>query len=379
MILSIGFTCLQTIGRIPILSETARTNTNTENLFVPPRSDVRIAVISDLNSAYGATDYEPEIDRAIALLSLWQPDLVLCGGDMVAGQNPALTEPEIKAMWQAFDDHVAAPLRQAKIPFGFTIGNHDASSALGIEGQYLFQQERDLAQAYWQDPQHDPGVRFVDRFEFPFYYTFEHQGIFFLVWDGSSSKIPANKLAWVEKTLASRQAQQAKMRILLGHLPLYGVAVGRDEAGEVMDNADRLRAMLEKYNVHTYVSGHHHAYYPGHRGKLQLLHTGILGSGIRPLLDSSLPPQKTITIVDINFDLQALSTYTTYDMQTLELIKKEQLPRFIAAHNGIILRHDIELADLKPEEKAFCLERLNSKLCGLSKLGNIGKSIVLFE
>ncbi len=365
IILSIGFACMKTIGKSPVLSETDRTNASIENLFIPPRGDVRIAVISDLNSAYGATDYEPEVDRAIALLPVWQPDLVLCGGDMIAGQNPALTEPEIKAMWQAFDDHVAAPLRQAGIPFGFTIGNHDASSALGIEGQYLFQQERDLAAVYWQDPQHNPGVRFSDRFEFPFYYTFEHGGIFFLVWDGSSSKIPADKLAWVEKTLASPQAQQAKMRILLGHLPLYGVAVGRDEAGEVMDNAEQLRAMLEKYHVHTYISGHHHAYYPGHRGKLQLLHTGILGSGMRPLLDSSLPPQKTLSIVDINFNLQALSTYTTYNMQTLELIETEQLPRFIAAHNGIVLRRDLEPADLKPEEKAFCLERLNRKLCGL--------------
>ena len=85
--------------------------------------------ISDLNSAYGSTDYEPEIDKGINLLPFWQPDMVVCSGDMIAGQKKTLTESQIKAMWAAFDNHIAAPLRQANIPFGFTIGNHDASGA----------------------------------------------------------------------------------------------------------------------------------------------------------------------------------------------------------------------------------------------------------
>ncbi|MBE9135815.1 metallophosphoesterase [Nodosilinea sp. LEGE 07088] len=332
-------------------------------LVAPIRKDVRVAVISDLNSAYGSTDYDPEVDKAIALLPFWQPDLVVCGGDMVAGQSPALTPEQIKAMWQAFDDHIAAPLRQQNLPFGFTVGNHDASSATGVHNQFLFQQERDLAAAYWAEPGHDPGVTFIDRTDFPFYYTFEQQGIFFMAWDGSSSRIPPEKLAWVEQALASDTAQQAKARILLSHLPLYAVAVGRDEPGEVLDNADQLRAMLERYNVHTYISGHHHAYYPGHRGKLQLLHTGILGSGPRPLIDSRLQPWKVITMVDIAFDDPQLTTYTTYDIQTLRTIDDEELPRFIAGHNGMVLRRDISYDELAPDEKSFCEQRLGKGLC----------------
>ncbi|WP_017300458.1 metallophosphoesterase family protein [Nodosilinea nodulosa] len=329
----------------------------------PPRKDVRLVVISDLNSAYGSTDYDPEVDKAIALMPFWQPDLVVCGGDMVAGQSPSLTPEQINAMWQAFDAHIAAPLRQQKVPFGFTIGNHDASSATGVHGQFLFQQERDLASSYWADPAHSTGVNFVDRDQFPFYYTFEQQGIFFMVWDGSSSRIPADKMAWVEQALASDTAQQAKARILLSHLPLYGVAVGRDEPGEVMENADQLRAMLERYNVHTYISGHHHAYYPAHRGKLQLLHTGILGAGPRPLIDSRLPAWKTLTVVDIDFSDPALTTYTTYDMQTLRTIEYAELPRFLASHNGVVLRRDIDYDELAPDEKSFCEQRLGKGLC----------------
>lgn len=334
-----------------------------DGLFYPPRGDVRLVAISDLNSAYGSTDYDPEVDKGINLLPFWEPDMVVCSGDMVAGQKTSLTESQIKAMWAAFDDHVAAPLRQANIPFGFTIGNHDASGAKGEEGSFKFQEERDLASEYWNDPEHNPGVEFIDKSQFPFFYTFKHKDIFFMAWDGSTHRIPADKMAWVEKALASPEAQQAKMRILLSHLPLYAVAEGRNKFGAVMADADELRAMLEKYNVHTYISGHQHAYYPGHRGKLQLLHMGLMGSGPRALIGTEVRSAKAITVIDINFNSPELTTYTTYDMKTLELIDYKQLPRFLTGHNGIVLRRDVEYQDLKAEEKATCVEKLSEKLC----------------
>jgi hypothetical protein len=352
------------ISSLPPQTQEIVKSAGSSGLFNPPRGDVRLAVISDLNAAYGSTDYDPEVDKGINLLPFWQPDMVVCSGDMVAGQKTSLTEAQIEAMWAAFDDHVAAPLRQANIPFGFTIGNHDASGAKGKEGKFKFQQERDLASEYWNDPEHNSGIEFIDKNEFPFFYTFKHKDIFFMAWDGSTHRIPPEKLAWVEKALASPEAQQAKMRILLSHLPLYAVAEGRNKFGAVMANPEELRTMLEKYNVHTYISGHQHAYYPGHRGKLQLLHTGILGSGPRPLIDSKVPSSKTITVVDINFDSPELTTYTTYDIKTLKLIEFNQLPRFLTGHNGIVLRRDVEYEDLKAEEKAACVEKLGEKLCG---------------
>lgn len=329
------------------------------SLVDPPRGEVRLVVISDLNSAYGSTEYDPEVDIGVNLIPFWQPDLVLCSGDMVAGQKPSLTPEQIRAMWAAFDQHVAAPLRSFKIPFGFTVGNHDASSATAINGGFLFQQERDLAKEYWDA--HDPGVQFIDRFQFPFYYTFAAKDMFFLVWDGSSNQIPADKLAWVERALASPEAQQAKLRLVIGHLPLYGVAVGRDEPGEVLSNAEQLRALLENYRVHTYISGHHHAYYPAHKGQLQLLHMGILGSGPRPLIDSDLPPRKALTVIDVNFATPEQTTYTTYDLQTFQLITYDQLPRFLAGHNGMVRRRDVE--ELTAAEQSACVQKIGSSLC----------------
>lgn len=328
-------------------------------LYNPPRGDVRLVAISDLNGVYGSTDYDPEVDKAIALLPFWQPDMVLCSGDMVAGQNPTLSEEQLKAMWAAFDQHVAEPLRQANIPYGFTIGNHDASSAQSLSGGFLFERERTVAANYWNKPTHDPGLEFVERYEFPFYYTFKFNDIFFLTWDASSAKIPQDKLDWVEQALESPEAQSAKLKILLGHLPLYGITVGRNQPGEVIANADQLREMLERHQVHTYISGHHHAYYPAHKGELQLLQIGILGSGPRPLINSKLSPQKALTVIDINFDSPEITTYTTYNMVTMELIELEQLPRFITGHNGMVLRRDVKLEDLSPSERSMSEENIN--------------------
>lgn len=323
-----------------------------KGLFAPIRGDVRIVVISDLNSAYGSTDYEAEVHQAIAMIPDWQPDIVLAGGDMVAGQSPSLNAAEIQAMWAAFDRYIAAPLRQAKLPFGFTIGNHDASGAVGIQGGFLFANERELAAAYWNDPRHDPGLQFVDRAQFPFYYTFQQQDIFYLVWDASTSTIPAEQIAWAEQALASPTAKAAKMRIAIGHLPLYAVAVGRDSPGEVLANAEQLGAMLEKYQVHTYISGHHHAYFPGHRGRLELLHTSALGSGPRPLLNSSLPPSKTLTVIDVDLDSDR-TLYTTYNMQTLQVVDHQTLPRLIVGPTGRVLRLDVQTSDLTAAEQAL--------------------------
>lgn len=353
-----------TLMPIPAETQAIVARAGSKGLFNPPRGDVRMVVISDLNSSYGSTTYEPEVDLGIKLIPFWSPDLVLCGGDMVAGQDDTLSDGQIKSMWDGFDQHIGAPLRTMKVPFGFTIGNHDGSSALGASNQFLFQRDRAAATAYWNAPNHDSGVQFVDKYEFPFYYTFKFQDVFFLVWDGSSNTIPANQLKWVETALASEAAQSAKMRILVGHLPLYSVAVGRNTFGDVMRDADQLRAMLEKYRVHTYISGHHHAYYPGHRGNLQMLHAGILGAGPRSLLDTGLPPRKAITVVDVKFDSPELTTYTTYDMQTLKVIKYQELPRLLTGVNGLLLRRDVGWNQLTADERSFCASRLGASLCG---------------
>jgi hypothetical protein len=315
-------------------------NSNSVSLSTPADRDFRILVISDLNSQYGSTEYEPEIDRAISLIPQWKPNLVLCGGDMIAGQKTTLTQAQIEAMWQAFDRHIAKPLRDANIPFAFTIGNHDGSGAI-IADKLIFERERDLATTYWNHHREELGLNWLDRTHFPFYYSFEQQNIFFLVWDASTQNIDRQQLAWVENNFKSPVAQNAKIRLVIGHLPLYSVATAKNKPGEYLAEAETLRSLLEKYRVHTYISGHHHAYYPGKKGKLELLHAGALGQGARQLIGSNLPPRQTVTLVDLNLNEQK-TIYTTYDMKTLNSIELEELPPFIQGNNGKIWRRDLD-------------------------------------
>lgn len=63
---------------------------------------------------------------------------------------------------------------------------------------------------------------------------------------------PATKLG--PEQLASSSARKAKIRIALEHLPLRGVSRGRDQPGEVLDQANKLQQILEIGGVHAYVS-----------------------------------------------------------------------------------------------------------------------------
>ena len=328
-----------TISQINTIKKTPAAITITKNLDNPPRKDFRIVVISDLNSQYGSTEYDAEVDQALALIPQWQSDLVLCSGDMIAGQKRTLTQSQIEAMWAAFDSHITAPLRENNLPFGFTIGNHDGSGAI-VNRELVFENERELAKAYWNNVQASLSLNFVDQANFPFYYSFKDHDIFFLVWDASTDNISSQQLAWVTKTLGTKAAQQAKMRIAIGHLPLYAIANAKNKPGEYLAEAEKLRSLLQQNQVHTYISGHHHAYYPGKKGQLELLHAGALGQGARQLIGSNLPPRKTITVVDIEI-AAAKTFYTTYDLETLETIELKELPPSITGNNGVIFRRDL--------------------------------------
>lgn len=323
-------------------------------LYAPQRGDVRIAVISDLNSAYGSTDYRAEVIKGVAMLPDWQPDIVLCGGDMVAGQSLNLSAPEIEAMWTAFDEKILAPIRTAGLPFALTIGNHDASSYRNGDpnsGNYIYVLDRQETAKYWAGHQSDTDLEFVEADGFPFYYSFKQNDIFYLTWDASSANVPPEQIAWADRALASPAAQSAKLRIVLGHLPMYAVSQRRDRPGEYLNQADALRQLLERHQVHTYISGHHHAYFPGKAGQINTLHAGALGSGPKSLLNTTTAAFQTLTIMDVFLET-ASTVYTTYNMNTLEVVNTQSLPRQIVGPNGRELRQDLTLADFTPTEQA---------------------------
>ncbi|GAB4340420.1 MAG: metallophosphoesterase [Cyanophyceae cyanobacterium] len=319
----------------------------------PRRGDLRIATISDLNGPYGSTTYRETVHRAIALLPSWRPDLVLCGGDCVAGQKLDLTRSQLDAMWAGFDRHIAAPLRTAGLPLAVTMGNHDASGSLTSDGQYRFASDRAAAAAYWQRTQGSLGLDWIDRRDFPFYYSLRlrdpsGRSVYILVWDASTARIPAAIAERADRDLASPAAQGAALRLVMGHMPFYPIAPGRDTPGNYLEGGDRWVSLLQRHRVSAYLSGHHHAYFPARVGSLDLLHLGNLGDGARPLLGSDRPPVQTLTLLDLFLDRGAIER-TTYDLVNLTPLDERQLPAQIRSAPWTLHRHSQDAPARSPE------------------------------
>jgi hypothetical protein len=321
---------------------------------IPPGSDTRIVVISDFNSSYGSTDYPWHVDSVIARIPGWNPDLVLSAGDLIAGQRLSLTDQNMREMWDVFSRRILLPLTRNGVPFGFTLGNHDASSFPAYE------RDRRFARDFWLDPAHDPLLEFHDGSHFPFYFSFVHNDLFLVSWYASSSVIGEDQKNWLHDQLASRQARDASMRILVGHLPVHAVAEGRNRRGENLDNPDELMQLLQNLGIDLYVCGHHHAFYPAVKNGIRFIHAGAVGDGPRPLVGSTLEPRKAFTIIDLEKRGQeqgepmpsgllrteaAGSEPTPYHIRRSSFnpddwsaISEDELPRYIRGVNGHITR-----------------------------------------
>ncbi|MFY8148524.1 MAG: metallophosphoesterase, partial [Prochlorococcaceae cyanobacterium] len=153
---------------------------------LPAAPDLRLGLISDLNSSYGSTSYIPEVAQGLRQLLARRPALIVCAGDMVAGQKAGLGAARLDAMWESFGHAVLTPVRQAGIPFLPAVGNHD-----GAPG---FAADRAAVQRFWTPRRQALGLRFVDSGLFPFHYSVLQNEVFWLVWDASSSRIPAEQL-----------------------------------------------------------------------------------------------------------------------------------------------------------------------------------------
>lgn len=296
---------------------------------------IRIAVISDLNSAYGSTEYDSTVHATVGyIINEVKPDLVLSGGDMVAGQKPDLTDERVRAMWQAFDKHIASRFREAKIPFAFTIGNHDGS------GHPPHQRDRDLAEEYWKASDHQPNLNWGDKTGFPFYYSFNVDKAHIAVWDASTASVPDSNLTWLKREFGQSSAETG-LRILVGHLPLYGVAPERDTKGNVLENPQKIYRLMREQGVDLYVSGHHHAFYPAHKEGIQFLHAGAIGSGPRKLLQSENAAIKAFTILEIYPEDRI--HYTTYNVESWNRVSHSSLPDSIESRNGTIYLAEEEI------------------------------------
>ena len=259
-----------------------------------------------------------------------KPDLILCGGDMVAGQKASLTEQNIKEMWQHFKTVVFDPIKKADVPFGFTLGNHDASPN--------FLKDRTIATQFWKEEKQATRLTFVNSEHYPFYFSYLKNNVFFISWDASGAKIKPELYHWMKMQTNLPVAKNARMRILLGHLPLYAIVAAKNKVGEVNSNPDSALAFFKTHQIDMYISGHQHAYYPATKNGVQLLNAGCIGDGPRPILGHSDLAKKAYTIIEIPVKNPLSFKQKTFTPLTNEEISINSLPDSVIGFNGTIHR-----------------------------------------
>ncbi|MEN9530426.1 MAG: hypothetical protein RI932_2299 [Pseudomonadota bacterium] len=317
------------------------------NPRINPHS-TRLCFISDLNGSYGSVALPSSVHDGISQLTKLNCGLVVGAGDLVAGQDPSLTESHLRSMWDEFQRVVLMPLDLAGVPILTALGNHDASAARSASGGYIYQRERNVAADVWLKRligSVSGAVEWLSREDYPFFYSvrFGTTGLVFM--DGSSATEVRRKRAWLENELSALAAHPSiSTRIVVGHLPLFAVARGRDRAGEILADSRELYELFDRNKVDFYVSGHHHAFFPGRvpewsraHGTVQIS-LGALGDGPRRLLgEHGISPRQSISFLDINeamsvmenrFSLQTLSPYTG------EILSPRELPEGLPSLDG---------------------------------------------
>jgi len=262
--------------------------------FVLASDSIRLVVISDLNASYGSSHYAEPVHRAIKEIIKLEPDLVLISGDMVAGQRTVnlLNQMELINLWDAFERNIGEPLRSAGIALIAVAGNHDAS------GEARFQRERSEFQSYWK--QYPPVLQPAAE-NTPLQWAWKLKNLTVIGLDATrhGPLKPAAQREWLKNTLAANQKKAGDIILVSGHLPIWAFAKGR-ETGILADT--ELEILLHEYRVDAYISGHHHAYYPGVHAGLVQISMGALGSGRRALIGNNNRSEHSFLVVDIGSD-----------------------------------------------------------------------------
>ena len=290
---------------------------------------LRVIVVSDLNGSYGSTSYEPSIDAAMTRIIQLQPALVISTGDMVAGQRrPHLSPDQIEPMWQAFHQHVSDPLHRASIPFAVTPGNHDASAYSG------FSLERRIFARQWN--RRKPKLQFLDDANYPFYYAFELQGVLFVSLDATVvGPLPNAQKQWLAKILRKHGASHRR-RVVFGHIPLWPTARGRER--EFMGDR-QLQTLLEDAEVDLFLSGHHHAFFPGTTGGVAHIGQSCLGAGPRALIGAREKAKRSFTVLDFSEGSIEVAAYAA--PQFRQGVDWETLPREVKSAVSSLQRLDL--------------------------------------
>ncbi|MGE9743901.1 metallophosphoesterase family protein [Bdellovibrio bacteriovorus] len=265
---------------------------------------LKIHAFADMNIDTSGTYANATISIVKSMISR-QPAAILGVGDYIDGEKKSLSDNTYVNMWNQFSKKVLSFMRDANIPFLPTPGNHDA----------YYAQERRLYDSFWG--KNKPNVEYVDDDNFPFYYSFIKEDVFFVSLDDANYSRLSNRtaqLAWLKEQLSSARAKGARARVVYGHIPLYSIVSSKANSSTVYENgvlagerrtagSNTLESILLSHNVDLVIFGHSHGFYSGHYTypdgkKLQVVSMPCAGSSPRYLVGTSIrTPQGYVELV----------------------------------------------------------------------------------
>lgn len=280
-------------GPAPAQEESEETQTISEPQA--PRGDsLKIHAFSDMNVDTNGT-YSSHTQSIVQQMVRKQPAAILGLGDFIDGEKTGLSDSKYVSMWNAFTKKVFSTIELAGIPFLPTPGNHDA----------YYNQEREIFQDYWNT--YKPDVEYVDDRNYPFYYSFVKNGVFFVSLDDANySRLSQRtaQLTWLKEQLSSPIAQSSKAKVVYGHIPLYSIVTTKANSSTIYENgvlkSERktngsftLEAILLSQGVDLVIFGHSHGFYSGHYvypdgKKLRVISLPCAGGSQRYLVGTSI-------------------------------------------------------------------------------------------
>jgi len=189
-------------------------------------------------------DFLDQWKGAIAVVNRLAPDFVVVGGDLVnARGNPAKRDmAETERMASAYLD--AAKALSPAIPLYNVPGNHDVGNT----------------------PTRATYAWYEERFGKP-WYSFEHKGSLFVVFDSNVLKNPQQlpgvaerQLAWLEGALRGTGDGRYFHKIAFMHHPFCLKSLDEKENYNILSREmrSRLLALFKEHGVEAVFSGHYH-------------------------------------------------------------------------------------------------------------------------
>jgi 3',5'-cyclic AMP phosphodiesterase CpdA len=232
-------------------------------------------------------------------------------------------------MWSAFHARVTEPLARAGLPFAVTPGNHDASSGA------RFALERATFRDQWMARR--PVLDFVDAQRYPFDYAFRAGPALFVSLDATHvGHLSVHQKDWLD-ALLQREGPRHAHRIVFSHMPLWPFAVGRER--DFLGDHD-LEALLRRHRVAVFLSGHHHAYYPGHKDGVRHVSQGCLGAAPRALIGQSARSERSITVLELGAD-GTIGIDAWGGSEFTQPVRRESLPPRIESGVATLVRDDL--------------------------------------